>query len=478
VTFPDAGPAECTVVSVPFEILRGFESGRSRNPVRRLVLTQWQKRDGGKKDAASVFEEPRSLADSRSVIAVRGMRSLALWSVVLVVLGLTGCGGSSSARSSEDYPLVEQTPPKWQPPVKMPDGSVVRLPAPPTVYETDPSPTCEREFATFHDGSRPTRRPVVIPPRVGLQALAISKRTTRLEWSFHALPADCRPVTVLVSVRNGSDPRATPTTKQVPVHGLTGSTEISYPDFLPPPDVASASAYSLQGRRSRTVSVLIRRPANLPLDSPEPPPPVTARAGKPIACTAAERVVTDPVGDILTYQPGSPPARVRELTPELSAIDIRRAAVRIDGRTICASFVFARPSGGVDIQLTLSLRDASTPSCCASLRFRRTAGRLEVGSDAYTENGTRRELRPVTGAGAEVRDNRLVITGALPPPTAWPFATRRMPTAENIGWSVTTRYFAEKYGPYFGDWLPGHDAVNEPIIRHYDGATVRPNATP
>jgi hypothetical protein len=409
------------------------------------------------------------------MIAVRGMRSLPLWSVVFLALGLTGCGSSSSARSSEDYPLVEQTPPKWQPPVKMPGGSVVRLPALPTVYETDPSPTCERQLATFHDGSRPTRRPVVIPPRVGLQALAITKRTTRLEWSFRALPADCRPVTVLVSVRNGSDPRATPTTKQVPVHGLTGSTDISYPEFLPPPDVAIASAYTLGGRRSRTVSVLTRRPANLPLDSPEPAPPVTARAGKPIACTGVERLVTDPVGDVLTYQPGSPPSQVRELTRELSAIDLRRAAVRIDGRTICASFVFARPFGRLDFQLTLSLRDASTSSCCASLRFRRTGGRLEVGYDAYTENGTRRELRPVTEAGAELRGNRLVMTGTLPPPTVWPFATRRMPTAENIGWSVTTRYFADKYGPYFGDWLPGHDAVNEPIIRHRDGATVRPS---
>jgi hypothetical protein len=81
----------------------------------------------------------------------------------------------------------------------------------------------------------------------------------------------------------------------------------------------------------------------------------------------------------------------------------------------------------------------------------------------------------VTGAGAELRGNRLVMTGTLPPPTVWPFATRRMPTAENIGWSVTTRYFADEYGPYFGDWLPGHDAVDEPLIRHRDGATVRPS---
>jgi hypothetical protein len=412
------------------------------------------------------------------MIAVRGRTSLPLWSVVFVVLALAGCGGSSSARNSEDYPLVEQTPPKWQPPVRMPNGSVVRLPALPTVYETEPSTTCERELATFHDGSRPTRRPVVIPPRVGLLALAITKRTTRLEWSFRALPVDCRPLAVLVSVRSGSDPRATPTTKRLPVRGLTGSTEMSYPAFLAPPDVASASAYSRDGRRGRTVSVLIRRPADLPLDSPEPAPPVTARAGKPSACTGIERVVTDRRGDILTYQPGSPPAAVTELTPELFGIDITRAAVRIEGRTICASFLFARRPIGVDFQLTLTLRDASNSSCCVSLRFRRTAGRLEVGYDAYTEDGTKLELRPVPGAGAELRDNRLVITGTLPPPAAWPFASRWMPTADNVGWSVTTRYSAEKYGPYFGDWLPRHDAVNEPLIRHRDGATVRPGARP
>jgi hypothetical protein len=52
-----------------------------------------------------------------------------------------------------------------------------------------------------------------------------------------------------------------------------------------------------------------------------------------------------------------------------------------------------------------------------------------------------------------------------------------MPTAENIGWGLTTGYFPEKYGPYFGDWLPRHEAVNQPLIRQRDGATVRPRTT-
>jgi hypothetical protein len=160
------------------------------------------------------------------------------------LLAVAGCSGSSD---SEEYPVIEPTPPARQHPVTTPSGAVVTLPALPTVYETDPSPTCERQLATFHDGKDPARRPVVIPPAPGLRAVAITKYTTRLEWSFRDLPADCRPVSVLVSVKNGSHPGATPTTERVRVDGTTGRTEISYPDFLPPPNVAIASTTRGEG---------------------------------------------------------------------------------------------------------------------------------------------------------------------------------------------------------------------------------------
>ena len=457
-TFVKAGPAPSTRVTLP-------NTGHNRQHLSQpRVATRMS------------CHESESAADRGSVIAVGKVKSLPLWPVVLVVLGLTGCGGSSSVRSSNEYPLVEQPPPKWQPPVRRANGSVVRLPALPTVYQIDPSTTCERQLATFHDGSEPPRRPVVIPPRVGLEAVAITKQTTRLQWSFRQLPADCRPEAVLLSVSNWSHPGATPTNKWVPVRGLEGSTEITYPDFLPSPNVAIASAHSNEKRRGRTVSVLIRRSANLPLDPPEPAS-VTAPAGKPIACTGQGRIATDPVGDILTYRPGSPPAPVRGLSRNLSGIDIRRAAVRIDDRTICAGFVFAQPPSGVDFQLTLALRDASASSCCASLRFRRSARGLELGYDSYNPNGTI-ELRPVENAGAELRGNTLTISGTLPPPSAWHLATRQMPTATNVGWTVSTRYVADRYGPFFGDWLPRYDDVNQSLVRHRDGATVRPSATP
>ena len=183
----------------------------------------------------------------------------------------------------------------------------------------------------------------------------------------------------------------------------------------------------------------------------------------------------DTAGETAPYY--DPPAPVRELTRELSGIDITRTGVQIDARTICARFVFAKPPGDIDFQVTVSLRDASTSSCCTSLRFRRTSGQLEVGYDAYDANGET-ALKPVSRAGAELGGNTLVVTGTFPPPNSWLFASRRMPTAENIGWSVTTGYFPEKYGPYFGDWLPRHEAANHPLIRHRNGATIRPGATP
>lgn len=53
--------------------------------------------------------------------------------------------------------------------------------------------------------------------------------------------------------------RATPTSEIVPVEEIAGSSVLVYPDFLPPPDVALASAYTATGLRSRTAKVLVAR---------------------------------------------------------------------------------------------------------------------------------------------------------------------------------------------------------------------------
>jgi hypothetical protein len=189
-------------------------------------------------------------------------RGIALVPTAVMLLA-AACGGpgegASAPAAATTYPLVTETGPGHQPAVTTADGAVVSLPALPAVYEVAPSPSCERVLATFHDGSNPARRPIVVPPAPGLRAQAISERTVRIEWWFESLPEDCRPQYILLAIRAGRSVRATPTTKQFRVAGAQGSTEITYPDFLPPPDVAFASALTDQGRRSRTATVLITR---------------------------------------------------------------------------------------------------------------------------------------------------------------------------------------------------------------------------
>jgi hypothetical protein len=374
----------------------------------------------------------------------------------LLALVVAACGGPASPANAEQYPLVDAS-----------------SSATPTGYETEPSPSCERAVATFHDGSKPARRPIVIAPAPGLRATAVTEHTTRLEWSFHDLPDDCRPVQLAVSVvAHGQSP---PTTERLKIDGVAGSVELTYPDFLSAPDVALASAYSREGHRSRTVAVLIRRSSDTPPNPPEPAPPVTAPAADPVSCRAPGTVVADPAGDVLTYAMGSPPTPVRKLTAAMSAIDLLRATFQIDGRTVCAAFVFAKPPTSENVGLTLTLRDVNTPSCCASLRFRRTAGRLEVGHVTVDPNGAYR-VTPVPNAGASLRGKTLIITGTIPPPSAWQMQSRLMPAAEEIGWSVSTAYTPERHGRSYGDWLPGYRDAGEPVIRHRDGATVTPGA--
>jgi hypothetical protein len=131
--------------------------------------------------AGAGSREATSLPIQPGVILVGRTTTLLWWPLLLVVVGLTGCGGSSTPGQSKDYPLVEPAPPERQAPVSTPNGSVVTLPALPTVYKADPSPTCERELATFHDGSQPTRRPIVIPPRPG--CARSPSPSTRPVWS-------------------------------------------------------------------------------------------------------------------------------------------------------------------------------------------------------------------------------------------------------------------------------------------------------
>jgi hypothetical protein len=176
---------------------------------------------------------------------------------VALVLLLAGCGDSNPSAGREDgrYPVVTDPPPEYGEPVTEASGAVVTRPVKPTEHETEPSPSCERQpYKSASGGGL-----IVVPPRPGLTARAVSKRSIEVSWRFAEVPRDCRPVSMLVSIVANDDTGATPTTVTVPYTGQTGTTMLEYPEFLPPPDVALASAVMSRGERSRTAKVLIRR---------------------------------------------------------------------------------------------------------------------------------------------------------------------------------------------------------------------------
>ena len=110
-------------------------------------------------------------------------------------------------------------------------------------------------IATFHDGSLPTKRPILVPPSPGLEAHAISAHVVEFKWSFRSLPAKCRPASILLSVLNQSP--YTPTTQQVRVRATRGTHRIRVADFIPMGREAAASALGTRGQRSKVVHVPI-----------------------------------------------------------------------------------------------------------------------------------------------------------------------------------------------------------------------------
>jgi hypothetical protein len=189
----------------------------------------------------------RRVGQSRALAVAVAVASLAL--------GVAGCGAADeNDGAAGEYPLVTAEEPERITVTDM-GGGVVERPAKPTAYEVEPSPTCERR--PYVDHATGKQGTAVFPPAPGLVATAVSEREVDVSWSFTDLPADCRPIGVLVSV-TASDAQS-PTNEEAWVVDKDGTERVTYPDFLPPPDVAMASAYTLDRRRSRVVRVLIRR---------------------------------------------------------------------------------------------------------------------------------------------------------------------------------------------------------------------------
>jgi hypothetical protein len=139
-------------------------------------------------------------------------------------------------------------------------GAETTRPPKPSAYSVAPGKSCRRVGSVVHGGPENGKRVTILaPPRPGLRARALSARRIRLQWTFASLPRACRPLYLLGSVIANDFDRATPTNRQLKLAGTSGSLEITYPDVLPPPDVARASSYTAKGLRSSLARVLIER---------------------------------------------------------------------------------------------------------------------------------------------------------------------------------------------------------------------------
>jgi hypothetical protein len=116
---------------------------------------------------------------------------------------------------------------------------------------------CGTMIATFHDGSTPTKRPILVPPSPRLEARALSAHVVEFKWSFRSLPAKCRPVGILLAVLNARP--YTPTTAYVPVRRTSGTHRVKVADFIPMAREAAASAVGARNQRSKLVRVRIAR---------------------------------------------------------------------------------------------------------------------------------------------------------------------------------------------------------------------------
>ncbi|MGH3036095.1 MAG: hypothetical protein ACRDMU_02845 [Gaiellaceae bacterium] len=184
------------------------------------------------------------------------MSALRIALTAYLVLIVAACGGSQPAADHRDdrYPVVTDPPPAYGETVTE-GGALVSRPVKPTEYETEPSASCERQPYKSQSGNGL----IIVPPRPGLAAEALSERSVKVSWWFEEVPTDCRPASLLVSIVANDASGATPTTVTVPFEGQIGEATLAYPEFLPPPDVALVSALMPRGERSRTARVLIRR---------------------------------------------------------------------------------------------------------------------------------------------------------------------------------------------------------------------------
>ena len=116
--------------------------------------------------------------------------------------------------------------------------------------EVESGETCERGVGVDVPS-------IILPPPPGIRA---ERRdgTLIVEWSFERVLGDCPPTRIVMSVESRS-PDVPPYTARVDVHEHSGTAELRLPGAFRTASVLRAATESVDGARSRVVTVLIRR---------------------------------------------------------------------------------------------------------------------------------------------------------------------------------------------------------------------------
>jgi len=120
----------------------------------------------------------------------------------------------------------------------------------PTADEVEPGETCERGVGVEVPS-------IILPPPPGLRA-ELRGETVVVRWSFNRILGDCPPKRIVVTVE-GSTASVSPYTANVDVHKRSGTAEFQLPAASRDASVLRAATESVDGTRSRLVTVLIRR---------------------------------------------------------------------------------------------------------------------------------------------------------------------------------------------------------------------------
>jgi hypothetical protein len=119
----------------------------------------------------------------------------------------------------------------------------------PTPDEVASGETCERRAGVDVPS-------LIIPPTPGVRA-GLHDDGIVVDWSFERVQGDCPPRRILLWV--SSSKPGTPYAARIAVHDRAGTAEIRLPETRGTASVLRAATESVDGTRSRTVAVLIRR---------------------------------------------------------------------------------------------------------------------------------------------------------------------------------------------------------------------------